>query len=71
MGKTKKVGAAGKYGVRYGRRIRKRLLDVEKSKRERKPCPNCTKPALKRIAAGVWQCKKCGAKFAGKAYKPF
>ena len=69
--KTKKVGAMGKYGVRYGRKIRQRLLDVEKAKREKKPCPNCCKPALKRISAGIWQCKKCGAKFAGKAYKPF
>ena len=69
--KTKKVGAMGKYGVRYGRKIRQRLLDVEKAKREKKPCPNCQKPGLKRLSAGIWQCKKCGAKFAGKAYKPF
>jgi len=71
MGKTKKVGAAGKYGVRYGRKIRQRLLAVEKAKKEKKPCPSCTKPALKRLSVGVWQCKKCRAKFAGKAYKPY
>ncbi len=71
MGKTKKVGSAGKFGVRYGRRIRQRVLAVEKAKKENKPCPNCMKPGLKRIAAGVWECKKCGAKFAGKAYKPY
>ena len=69
--KTKKVGAMGKYGVRSGRKIRQRLLDVHKVSKEKKPCPNCCKPGLKRVAAGVWVCKKCGAKFAGKAYKPF
>jgi large subunit ribosomal protein L37Ae len=69
--KTKKVGSTGRYGVRYGRRIRQRILDVEKAKKERKTCPNCCKPGLKRVAAGVWVCRKCGAKFAGKAYKPY
>ena len=71
MGKTKKVGSTGRFGVRYGRRIRKRILEVEGAKKESKPCPSCLKPGLKRLSAGVWKCKKCGAKFAGKAYKPF
>ncbi len=71
MGKTKKVGSAGRFGVRYGRRLRQRIIEVEKAKKEKKPCPNCYKPALKRVTAGVWVCKKCGAKFAGKAYKPY
>jgi large subunit ribosomal protein L37Ae len=69
--KTRKVGSTGRFGVRYGRRIRQRMIEVEKAKKEKKPCPNCLKPALKREAAGVWVCKKCGAKFAGKAYKPY
>jgi len=69
--KTKKVGSTGRFGVRYGRRIRQRILDVEKAKKEKKPCPNCYKSGLKRVASGVWVCKKCGAKFAGKAYKPY
>ena len=70
MGKTKKVGAAGKYGVKHGRKIRERLLKVHKEQKKKHICPECFKPGLKRLAPGIWQCKKCGAKFAGKAYKP-
>ncbi|MEM5812466.1 MAG: 50S ribosomal protein L37ae, partial [Candidatus Aenigmatarchaeota archaeon] len=64
-------GSTGRFGMRYGRRIRQRVLEVEEEKKEKKQCPNCLKPGLKRLAAGIWQCKKCGTKFAGKAYKPF
>jgi large subunit ribosomal protein L37Ae len=71
MGKTKKVGSTGKFGVRYGRRIRQRILEVDASRKENKSCQNCLKPGLVRLSAGIWKCKKCGAKFAGKAYKPY
>jgi len=67
--RTKKVGSAGKYGARYGLRVRKRTIKAEKSKKERS-CPACLKPSLERESAGIWKCKKCGLKFAGKAYRP-
>ena len=70
MGKTKKVGSAGRFGIRYGRKIRQRLIKVEKELKAKHKCPKCLKPGLKREKAGVWVCKKCGLKFAGKAYKP-
>ena len=70
MGRTKKVGIAGRFGARYGTRIRSRVIDVEKQSKLSHPCPNCLKKTLKRITAGIWECKKCGLKLAGKAYKP-
>lgn len=69
MPRTKKVGPAGRYGPRYGTRIRQRIAGLEPGK-GRHTCPRCLKPGVKRIAAGIWECRKCGLKFAGKAYKP-
>ncbi|RLJ07457.1 MAG: 50S ribosomal protein L37ae [Candidatus Aenigmatarchaeota archaeon] len=67
---TKKVGPAGRFGPRYGSKIKERLLEVELQQRQKHPCPACLKPGLKRLAKGIWYCPKCGLKFAGKAYKP-
>lgn len=68
MARTKKVGPAGKFGVRYGKRIRERFIDAQKARKG--ACPNCLNHRLKRISPGIWECKKCGLRFAGKAYKP-
>lgn len=65
---TKKVGYTGKYGSRYGKKIRERLLKVGAQKRHR--CPGCQKLRVKRKSAGIWECDACGLKFAGKAYRP-
>ena len=69
MPRTKKVGIAGKYGARYGLRVRKRNIVIGKYRKENL-CPNCLKPSLKRLSSGIWECGKCGLKFAGKAHKP-
>jgi large subunit ribosomal protein L37Ae len=68
MGRTKKVGVAGRLGPRYGRRIREMLKKAGSQKKFR--CPSCMKLTLKRESAGIWNCSKCGTKLAGKAYKP-
>ena len=71
MGKTKKVGPAGRFGPRYGKKQRKILAGIEKQQRKRHICPKCKLPYVKRISTGIWYCKKCGAKFAGGAYLPY
>ncbi len=68
MGRTKKVGIAGRFGSRYGRKIRKTVIKTGSQKRFR--CPSCMKLTLRRESAGIWTCSKCGTKLAGKAYKP-
>ncbi|MBU0530404.1 MAG: 50S ribosomal protein L37ae [Candidatus Aenigmatarchaeota archaeon] len=70
MSKTKKVGSSGRYGARYGRTLKMKIVDVEKTQKKKHRCPTCMKPGLKRVSSGIWACKKCGAKIAGKAYKP-
>ncbi len=68
MTKTKKIGIAGRFGPRYGTRVKETIRQIESKVRERQICPVCKRKAVKRIAAGIWGCKKCGAKFSGGAY---
>ncbi len=68
---TKKVKSAGRFGPRYGKKIRLGIARVEALSRAKYRCPNCMSPnKLKRTAAGIWECKKCGVKVAGGAYSP-
>ncbi len=67
---TKKIGSAGRFGPRYGTRTRKIVTAMEKKQKQKQICPYCERPALKRVAAGIWNCKKCNVKFAGGAYFP-
>jgi len=66
----KKVGTTGRFGPRYGTRAKKIVAAIEKRQRQKQPCPYCERKTLKRIAAGIWYCKKCKVKFAGGAYFP-
>lgn len=68
MTKTKKVKAAGKFGAGYGTYLRNRFNAVESLQRVKQSCPHCKKPGVKRQAAGIWYCEKCGVQFAGHAY---
>ena len=68
MGRTKKVGSTGRFGPRYGRKTRKKVRVIEESMNRNKECPECGKKTLKRLAQGIYECSKCNAKIAGKAY---
>lgn len=68
--RTKKVGSSGRFGSRYGVRIRKRVADVEAQSKGRHECPKCKAVALGRKATGIWECRHCGAKFASSSYMP-
>lgn len=66
--KTKKVKAAGRFGPGAGTQVRNRLNAVESLQRKKQVCPHCNKSGVKREAAGIWHCHKCGKRFAGHAY---
>lgn len=68
MVKTKKVGAAGRFGARYGIRVRKRIAEIEKKQRKKQCCPYCKHLGTKRLAKGLWLCNKCKRKFSAGAY---
>ena len=62
------LGSAKRFGARYGRKTKLKFSNVETEQRKLHKCPYCNKTAVKRIALGIWQCRKCDVKFAGKAY---
>jgi len=66
--KTKKVKSAGRFGARYGRSVRDRLVKVEQKQRVKQKCPYCEKVGLKRLGSGIWSCSKCNKTFASDAY---
>lgn len=68
MTKTKKVGSTGRFGARYGLTIKQKVLAIEKKQKAKYECPSCTKVAVKRLAKGIWLCKKCHHKFTGKTF---
>jgi len=68
--RTKKVRSVGRFGPRYGVRIRRRILEVELEQRKRHQCPRCAAYSVKRRSTGVWACRRCGLVFAGGAYRP-
>lgn len=70
MTKTKKVGSAGRFGARYGLKIRKNIIAIEQIQKQKQKCPFCLKFDVKRLATGIWLCRHCNTKFAGKAYEP-
>jgi len=68
--KGKKIRSAGKYGPRYGRKIRKLAADIEERARIKYKCPKCKHNTVKRVSTAIWKCSKCGYTFAGGTYQP-
>jgi large subunit ribosomal protein L37Ae len=66
--KLKKTKSAGRFGARYGRSVRAKLVNVESKQRKKQKCPFCGKVGIKRLSNGIWKCKKCDKKFASDTY---
>ena len=62
------MSSSKKYGSRYGLKPRKKTDAVFKARMAASQCPYCLKHSVKRMAAGIWYCTSCSAKFAGGAY---
>ena len=68
MAEEIKVGSTKRFGARYGRKVKRRFGVIEAEQRKLHKCPYCNAFKVKRIVVGIWRCRKCGAKFTGKAY---
>ncbi len=68
--KGKVTKSAGRFGVRYGRKIRKIVANIEEQTRARHKCPRCGRNSVKREGTGIWHCSRCGYTFAGGTYIP-
>ena len=68
--KGKVTGSSGRFGCRYGRFVRKRVNEMEKISRALHRCPKCDMESVARKGTGIWECRKCGYKFAGGTYQP-
>ena len=68
MAIPKEISSIKRFGPRYGRTLKNKFGKLEASHRKKYKCPSCSKESMKRLAAGIWQCIKCGTKLAGRAY---
>jgi len=66
--RTKKAGPTGWMGPRYGIRIRRRVVEIDRARGPAAPCPRCSTVTLHRVASGVFECRRCGTRFASNAY---
>jgi large subunit ribosomal protein L37Ae len=65
---TKKVKQAGKFGARYGSKVKEKWLAIASKQAKKQQCPFCKKLHVKRQAKGIWYCNGCGKKFASHTY---
>lgn len=55
--------------VGYGKKLRVKIKEVNKKAKKSYKCPSCSRTRVKRTANGVWQCRKCGIKYASGAFE--
>ena len=67
--RTNKVGITGKYGTRYGQKLRKQVKAIEILQRTKYTCTFCGKNSVRRAAVGIWRCKACRRSIAGGAWE--
>lgn len=68
MASEKGLGSAKRFGPRYGRTPKFKLAKIEKEQKKLQVCPYCDMQKAKRIAAGIYECRKCQSKFTSRAY---
>jgi len=68
MAKTKKVKSTGRFRAGFGKTVKERLKAIEEKQKKRQKCPYCKKSGLKAESKGIWYCKNCNKKFAGRLY---
>ncbi len=66
--KSKKSKSAGRFGAKYGKSVRAKLVKVETKQKKKQKCPFCEKLGVKRLSKGIWKCSKCDKKFASNTY---
>ena len=67
--RTAKVGITGKYGTRYGQKLRKQVKAFEILQRTKYVCPFCGKTSVRRHSVGIWTCTACRRSVAGGAWE--
>lgn len=61
-------GSVKRFGARYGRGVKLKFGTIEAEQRRDHICPYCRAVRVRRVAVGIWKCRKCGSKFTGRAY---
>ncbi len=59
-----------RFGARYGVSVKKRYEAIEEKQRRKHLCPKCGFEKVQRVSTGIFNCKKCNAKYAGGAFYP-
>jgi len=67
---AQKLGSVKRFGPRYGRTVKHKFAKIEAVQKGKHKCPYCHAMKAKRLSTGIWHCRKCGAKFTGRAYSP-